>query len=899
MTMRTTRTRKMIRRNPQGSFLRTLRQTVPRRVCNVCFRIFQATLLRVGVVVAIAFTLVWIPYVGAADVERRYASSDNQSGYVHWIDLYDSSNTKINPTAANPKPYSPLHTCGRCHDFETIAHGWHFNAIDPTVAPGRRGQPWVWSDGRTGTHLPLSYRDWSGTFRPQSLGISQWEMTAHFGGYLPGGGPGDFAKRSNVDSKKKADEKTEEDKDLGTAELPTINEFATDRSAITGSLPVDCMLCHRDSGSDYSPFVWTEQVEQENFAYAPSVASGIASIEGNLKRLKDDFDPKAEGASEKLPKLTYDIDRFRSDGKIFFDVVRKPSNDACYYCHTNVDSSAVTGERWLHDDDIHIRAGIACADCHRNGLDHHTVRGFEGESHAGGTKIASLSCQGCHVGSETQTASAYEAAGRLGAPTPAHHGIPPLHFDKISCTACHSGPSPSETVSRELNSILHRLGEHERRTGQELPAVVGPLVMPLAEPGEEPQASRSKYTPQRLMWPSYWGTLKDAKITPLHPEESYELLRKSLKVRRDFTAELAEVKLPLSKRTELLGPERSKLKPDELAAGDLTKLAAAEAEAREQQIQQRIGDALLEIGKKYPEATPVYITGGTGFSRDADGKVSELEKDQLGDAGSFYSWPIAHNVRPATMSWGAKGCTECHREQSPWFDKAVQPISLMPNHSAAALISHQLQSVDRVRIGQWNQMFAGRSSFKYMSFIAMGLTLLAILSAFVGHRRPPLLETNGISKISGLVYGAFFVCIAVLSITSFGSLWSTGHVLGYPLLAHLTAAGAFVFLLLFVAVIYLPLRSSPQTDEALATEKRPASFAFSRVTLWGLVIASVVTAGSMLISMLPVLDTPGLRQAALVHRYSGLLVAGIAVVHLLSIRRTKLKSSTQSLNSAA
>ncbi len=165
----------------------------------------------------------------AADRERRYAASDSNSGYVHLIDLYDASNTRIDPVKENPRPYSPRHTCGRCHDVATIAHGWHFDAMDADAEAGRAGQPWIWSDSRTGTHLPLSFRKWVGTFEPDKVGISRWEMAAKFGGYLPGGGPG-----------------SEESFDL--------NSPTPDRSSITGELPVDCMICHRNQGSSYSPF---------------------------------------------------------------------------------------------------------------------------------------------------------------------------------------------------------------------------------------------------------------------------------------------------------------------------------------------------------------------------------------------------------------------------------------------------------------------------------------------------------------------------------------------------------------------------------------------------------------------------------------------------------------------
>ena len=34
------------------------------------------------------------------------------------------------------------------------------------------GEPGIWTDERTGTQLPLSYRDWEGTYDPGELGIS-------------------------------------------------------------------------------------------------------------------------------------------------------------------------------------------------------------------------------------------------------------------------------------------------------------------------------------------------------------------------------------------------------------------------------------------------------------------------------------------------------------------------------------------------------------------------------------------------------------------------------------------------------------------------------------------------------------------------------------------------------
>ncbi len=547
------------------------------------------------------------------------------------------------------------------------------------------------------------------------------------------------------------------------------------------------------------------------------MALGLGTVSGNLKRLKDDFDPRAAGASEKMPKFAYDMDRIRDDGKVFFDLIRKPSNDACYYCHTNLDADAVTGSRWLHDEDIHIRADIACADCHRNGLDHQTVRGFEGEVHLDGISIASLTCQGCHVGNPSDSTSSTDIAGRLGAPRPEHRGIPPLHFDKLSCTVCHSGPLPQMTAPRLVNSIVHRLGEHQRRTGLEWPAIIGPVMLPTGSATASMAAlPAAKYMPNRLFWPSYWATMKDGEIKPLHPAENYELLRGVLKVRRDFNSELAEVKLPLSKRSEVIGAERAKAEPDELTADETSQLAAAESELRTEQIRDRLAEALTLIEQKYPESVAIFISGGSGFLKTAEGGFEELKTEAITAAADYVAWPLAHNVRPATQSWGVTGCTECHGYESPFFGAEVLPVGLVPNQTIAAFPIHQRQQVDMVRMDQCSQMFAGRSAFKFVSFAALGLTIAVVMSAWLSGR-------------------------------SSSTKWVSGW-------RQITA----------------PDRSGW----------------LSRWSLWGLVIASIVVTASMLMSMLPLLDTTELRQATWVHRYAGIVVILMAITHSIGRFRT-------------
>ena len=203
------------------------------------------------VAAALTLLLSTVCYPLPAAGQDRFARSDSDASFLHHIDLYDADNRKISPESG--RPYSVVKTCGRCHDYETISHGWHFNAFmsprlsdgllaekpvpaeeqlaverslaaDPSegdpvpansdssaaddvpfVRDGRQGEPWIWTDARTGTQLPLSYRSWPETYDPVDIGTTPFEMTEKFGGRIPGSGIGNPAKRVTATSRSPTD----------------------------------------------------------------------------------------------------------------------------------------------------------------------------------------------------------------------------------------------------------------------------------------------------------------------------------------------------------------------------------------------------------------------------------------------------------------------------------------------------------------------------------------------------------------------------------------------------------------------------------------------------------------------------------------------------------------------
>lgn len=139
--------------------------------------------------------------------------------------------------------------------------------------------------------------------------------------------------------------------------------------------------------------------------------------------------------------------------------------------------------------------------------------------------------------------------------------------------------------------------------------------------------------------------------------------------------------------------------------------------------------------------------------------------------------------------------------------------------------------------------------------------------------------------ISKLVYVAFLAVVLVLAVSSFGSILQAGHMQGYALLAHIAAAGAFVFLLLAVALLYLPTGRRPGQPGFTSDDR----WWIARWSAWALVISSLIAAGTMFLSMLPILDTAGLIEVAALHRYAGLAVVIAAIFHAYALLCTRLK----------
>ena len=544
--------------------------------------------MRKGLVITGIFCWLVLALSAAAGTDQKKlgdVSDGNLDVPVHVIGLLDGEGDKISPDMEPILPFSMRQTCSECHSYEIISKGWHFNAVDVNAAPGRKGQPWIFVDTGTCTQIPLSYRPWPGVFKPDKLGISYFKFAHLFGRHMPGGGVGEL--------------ESDDPDDLV-------------RQDVSGSLEINCMSCHSaDPGQDQAEYA--DQLARQNFRWAAAAACEFASVKGAAVTQPDTYDPLMDDAIA----TTYRENTFDHKKNVFFNITREVPKERCYFCHSNLDVGEHGAEEWAADEDVHLAAGLTCVDCHRNGLDHNIIRGYEGEDAASNNPLAvSTSCEGCHT------------EGRLGAPVPQHPGIPPVHFEKLTCTACHSGPWPEQMTYRGKTSRAHALGTHNsNKSADALPHIMYPVFAQQADDLSRASRPNGKIAPHKLIWPAFWATLKEQKVTP--------------------------VNLSLAKRA--VDRRIARAKPRSL--GDWPTLT-----------EEHITKALQSL-KKTVEGEPVYICGGKLYRVDESGQLCEPQEHP---AAQPYLWPIAHNVRPAAQSLGVRRCEDCHSTDGPFFFGEVE-----------------------------------------------------------------------------------------------------------------------------------------------------------------------------------------------------------------------------------
>ncbi|MFA6563910.1 MAG: hypothetical protein WCV00_18560 [Verrucomicrobiia bacterium] len=714
---------------------------------------------------------------------------------VHRIPLNDCEGQDIVPSMPSAKPLSTSKTCGMCHSYEKISGGWHFNSSSGKVPAGRSGEPWVWVDGLTGTQLPLSYRGWSGTWNPSAVGLTSWDFTKMFGRHMPGGDTGEPA-----------------------------DVFADPhaRWTVSGKLEINCLACHSGShAQDHSE--WVRQIGRENFAWAATAASGFGEVGGMASRLKPTWTindgPNPDDKDYAVPPyVKYLMAQFDSKNRSVFQIQRPPDRN-CLNCHSVSPSHAEKGDV---DQDVHSRAGFQCVDCHRNSINHMIVRGYETEvADRKDASVGDFSCRGCHMEEPAK------GGGRLGAPHPKHGGLPPVHFEKLSCTACHSGQMPGAMPTDVRASRANRLGIHGRALWfTDAPFIQEPVFV---------KGSDGKIAPHRVMWPAFWARRSAGKVTPIRPDELEKTARgildagqqvgsvlkafaqlgdesgetvfvasgKLLRANTDGDVDLDKTfALPaglpsgfallkdgkLSPLAPNFDPAAAQLEPavesrllevlqaiapDDAAMGapslargkkiytrnedgslsvadstedhanavwgrmangkfkpvvsDFAVRAVVETAGTAQTFtEEQLAQMLQAMAAADKSAEFVYVGRGYVFALGKDGKLATSSNP----AAEPVFWPLAHNVRSAVASLGAKACTECHSAEAAMLFGRVVAGGPLKTKTVAVKTMVETSKLDGSYHKLFGLTFTMRPLFKMMLWGCGGL-MAAVLGVGV------------------------------------------------------------------------------------------------------------------------------------------------------------------------
>ena len=361
-----------------------------------------------------------LPAVLSAFAAFAAAAGDFNGGRtvpVHRFTPVDRDGDKVAVRARMPEPMSQEKTCAQCHDVDKMRGGSHFRTGGTNdTANSVNREPWfLCSTNGSCRTVSLSDRG----------GMSAWEWTKTFGYAFPGG---------------------------GIASCPeAMCEAAGCRQRwfVTGPLEMNCLACH--SQDDYDISEWAKQTLRENWSGAALAAAGFARVDGMNERLDDSWDSHlAENPDDHLYKvpqcIAYDSAKFDDKGRCTFRVGR-PRNENCLACHAVAEAGSAARDI---AGDVHLQRGMRCIDCHSNGMDH---------------RIETKSCASCHV----------EKGG--SGPKPVHAGIPLVHFEKLSCTVCHSGATKDGRRAQVRTMRANRIGIYGKaQWATDIPFIEEPFV---------------------------------------------------------------------------------------------------------------------------------------------------------------------------------------------------------------------------------------------------------------------------------------------------------------------------------------------------------------------------------------------------------------------------------------
>ncbi|MFV2068421.1 MAG: hypothetical protein ACC645_15735 [Pirellulales bacterium] len=162
---------------------------------------------------------------------------------------------------------------------------------------------------------------------------------------------------------------------------------------------------------------------------------------------------------------------------------------------------------------------------------------------------------------------------------------------------------------------------------------------------------------------------------------------------------------------------------------------------------------------------------------------------------------------------------------------------------------------------------------------------VATLMVVAGRLRARRKQLGGHDRCVGRAAIAIMLATSVtlLLATSLLALWQSGELGGWTLFSHTAAGGALIAVLPLTALLWLGAGArNPRPEGEVAPGWEPEC-SLASVLLGAVLMTGLLTAGSMLLGMLPLLSTDQMRRMLTVHAYSGLALGTFTVVYFGSL----------------
>jgi len=609
-------------------------------------------------------TIIVVSHKEMSNIHPKQNELLTKTGVCPPFHLLDEDGNVINPVAGinADKPYSPRQTCGKCHDYEKITKGFHFQQGKDEIATGTFDEriQWASTPGNYGGSWCSPAPLYSYLSPKENSSATEMDMTSFTfitngcGTCHPGGGSMEFDRAG-----KRYDKFMEE---AGFTAGGT-NNFDGDYYKAhwnrSGVAEADCNICHLP---EYDYKGRNNHLMKWNFKWMATAGSGFAKVEGSVK-------DSTEIA------LTYDLSKFSADGKVSMHLVREPRNETCLNCHSKPQWKK-RGASFTEFTDVHIAKGVKCVDCHVSGsmAADERIRGKEVHQFGKGDDPSGMvrndldntmrTCNDCHT------------TGYLNAPIAKHAWLPPLHLEKIACQSCHIPqrkvksalvqvsdvfnpgtkitPPPKYTwtfYDQNLNYWNH-YGELTQFTAKDQPT--DPFLPQYA-------LYKGQIFPVNVVhsaWPAIYTPGKPGLHQP-RMKDIYDMWM-AHKADNSVYPELANIK-----------DDNEDLIPELNRAEEIDGFIAA------------VTKCLINKDYDLSERKVVWVNNDRMYFSSTEFETLPKEDWEASPYASVYKY--SHDVFPAKAGLGATGCTDCHSFNSSFmfaqtlqypFDENGNPVTM-------------------------------------------------------------------------------------------------------------------------------------------------------------------------------------------------------------------------------